>query len=307
MRYVYGPVPSRRLGVSLGVSPIPAKTCTYSCIYCQLGRTSNLTVQRRMFFSEREITAEIEKALQKHEEYVDYVTFVGDGESTLYSALGEVIESTRALGASTAVITNGALMFREDVRNDLVHADVVLATVSAGDSEVYRRIHRPHPSLEFDEVINGMVEFGREARGELWVETMLVKGVNDSHNHLKKIARAIAEISPKRVFITIPIRPPAEPWVRPPGAETLRMASEIIKNAEIIDYHEEEKIDLSSYNDAVSAIMSIGRRHPLRLEQARTIEKFFDSHGVVEKLIARDDAKIVEYYGKKYIILRRRA
>ena len=214
MKIVYGPVPSRRLGRSLGVGPIPFKTCDYSCVYCQLGRTTHMTNQRKDFFPPEELLNEIRRVIEvesSHRE-IDFVTFVGEGEPTLCKSLGWLIRKTKEIAdIPIAVDTNGSLLYREDVRDDLSQADVVMPSLDAGTAETFRRINRPHRGIVFEAVVEGMEKFRQEYDGEMWVEVMLVKGLNDSEEELEAIKSRLSPLEPNRTYINVPIRPPAEP------------------------------------------------------------------------------------------------
>ncbi len=179
MSYVFGPVPSKRLGQSLGIDPIPLKTCNWNCVYCQLGRSVPLSNQRCEFFPRQAILQEIEQALQASSPgKIDWVTFVGSGETTLHSGLGWLIRQTKQITPlPVAVITNGALLYLPEVRRDLMAADAVLPTLDAGNASLYRRINRPWPRLTFERQVSGLTAFRREFRGRLWVEVMLIHGL----------------------------------------------------------------------------------------------------------------------------------
>jgi len=182
--YVYGPVPSRRLGMSLGISPIPKKTCNYSCVYCQLGRTDKLTNERKMFFKIEEIMAELEKTLTSGVEF-DVVTIVGEGEPTLYLGLGELIHKTKLITKKpVAVITNGSLLYDSALQFELESADIVLPSLDAYDEASFRKVNRPHGKLHFDEVYEGLKDFSLKYSGQLWVEIMLILGLYDDNRHL---------------------------------------------------------------------------------------------------------------------------
>ena len=182
MNYVYGPVPSRRLGESLGIDPIPFKTCNWNCVYCQLGGTSPLTNERREFFLQDEILAEVQSALTSQDrDKVDWLTFVGTGEPTLHAGLGEMIRRLKCMtDIPIAVITNGSLLYLPEVRRELEEANAVLPTLDAGNEKLYRRINRPHPRLGLDRHVDGLTAFRQEFRGDLWVEVMLIRGLNDT-------------------------------------------------------------------------------------------------------------------------------
>jgi len=299
--FTYGPVPSRRLGRSLGVSPIPPKTCSYSCVYCQLGRTNHLQVERKSFYPKDQIFAEIQKSAENSKP--DYITFVGDGEPTLCKDLGWLIYQTKSkLNSPVAVITNGSLLYLENVRGDLLEADVVLPTLDAGTEKIFRHINRPHSEIEFNNMLRGLIDFRTEFSGQIWLEIMLVKGLNDSEVEITNISRAIDLINPNRVYAVTPIRPPAEPWVKPPAPVTILKALQILKNALPIGGLESGEFGLHEFTDAQQAIMEIGSRHPLRLEQAMKIEKSFSIPNTVGQMIKDGMLVKVEYNERQYVL-----
>lgn len=299
--YVYGPVPSRRLGRSLGVSPIPPKTCSYSCVYCQLGRTTQFRAGRKSFFPKEDILAEIIESAPK--DGTDYVTFVGDGEPTLNKDLGWLIQRTKEeLHLPVAVITNGSLLFKEDVREDLGKADVVIPTLDACSERVFRIINRPHRNVRFEQMLQGLVDFRREYSEQIWIEVMLIKDLNDTTVELQGIKNAIDMINPDRVYALTPIRPPAEPWVRPSDPETILKAQEIMGGAIPVTGLETGQFGLGEFSDARQAILEIGSRHPLRREQVTEIEKEFSESGVVRQMVENKELVNVEYNGEEYLL-----
>jgi wyosine [tRNA(Phe)-imidazoG37] synthetase (radical SAM superfamily) len=299
--YTYGPVPSRRLGSSLGVSPIPPKTCSYSCIYCQLGRTDHLRIQRESFFPREDMLAEIIGSAQTARP--DYVTFVGDGEPALYSDLGRLIGETGAkLKLPTVVITNGSLLYREDVREDLKKADIVIPTLDAGNEKTFRTVNRPHRGIAFDAMLRGQIEFRREYTGQIWLEVMLVKGINDTEEQLDSIMRAVDRIKPDRIYILTPTRPPAEPWVKRSDPETILKAQEIIGGAVAITGLESGEFGLKDFTDARQAILEIGSRHPLRLKQAREIEREFSETKTIDRMLDEAELVEIEYDGNIHLL-----
>ncbi len=299
--YVYGPVPSRRLGRSLGVSPIPPKTCSYACVYCQLGRTTRLQTTRESFYPKNDILTEIVKQVQ-HEK-PDFITFVGDGEPTLCKDLGWLIRQTKnRLHIPTAVITNGSLLFSEDVRQDLNEADVVIPTLDAGNEKTFRAINRPHRNITFETMLKGLIDFRNEYSGQIWIEVMLVKELNDITEELQSIMHAIDMISPNRVYILTPIRPPAESWVRPLEPERILKAQEIIGKAIPVAGLESGQFGLGEFSDARQAILEIGSRHPLRREQADDIENNFSEIGVIIQMLENKELICVKYKGEEYLL-----
>ena len=270
--FVYGPVPSRRLGQSLGIDPIPLKTCNYNCVYCQLGRTRPVTNRREDFFPPEEIVSEVREALRiRGSEEIDYLTFVGQGEPTLCSSLGQLIRQVKEITPiPVAVITNGALLHREDVREELLAADMVMPTLDAADDATFKKVNRPWPRLRIRAIIEGMKAFREAYEGRLWIEVMLVKGVNDGEQALLAIRDALRTIGPDLVQINVPIRPPAEAWVEIPGEEALMRAVAILGEvAQVIEPYE-GSFDLSGSDTLVDAVLTIIRRHPMR--EVRLIE-----------------------------------
>lgn len=299
-KYVYGPVPSRRLGESLGVNPIPLKTCNYSCVYCQLGRTKNLTNTRKDFFSPQEILAEIREAIELYRDKMDFITFVGEGEPTLCKSLGWLIENTRKLAnIPIAVITNGALMYREDVREELLLTNVVMPSLDATDQETFLKINRPHRELRIDEIVEGMAKFRAMYKGQIWVEVMLVKGLNDTEGILEGIQKSFSRIKPDRVYLNVPIRPPAEPWVEIPDDEGLVRAQTILKGAIMMPLSEEGEFHIEAFKNYYDAILSIVRRHPMKREQIRETLKISEDEldRILKSLEEENKIRGIRYRG----------
>jgi wyosine [tRNA(Phe)-imidazoG37] synthetase (radical SAM superfamily) len=271
MSIVYGPVPSRRLGQSLGIDPIPFKTCNYNCVYCQLGRTRPLTNQRQNFFPLEDILAETQAALAAFPGQIDYVTFVGQGEPLLCASLGRLIRGVKALtDISVAVITNGALLALPEVRAEVSVADVVMPSLDAADEATFRRINRPWSKLRLADIIRGLAAFRDEFNGQLWVEVMLVRGLNDSEERLLEIRAALAQIRPDQVHLNLPVRPPAETWVQPPDDNGLMRATAILGDVARLVTPYTGDFNLSPDTPAAEAVEQIIRRHPMREEELLT-------------------------------------
>ncbi|HHE08223.1 MAG TPA: radical SAM protein, partial [Chlorobaculum parvum] len=199
MNYVFGPVSSKRLGQSLGVDLLPSKSCTWNCIYCQLGRTKEYVTERREFYPKEEILAEILETVASGKP-IDWITFVGSGETTLYKGLGWLIsEVKKATEIPVAVITNGSLLYLSEVRRELLEADAVLPSLNAGSAELFERIDRPAPGFTFERHVEGLRLFRQEYRGKLWIEAMLIKGVNDSDEAFGELAAVLSEIKPDMI------------------------------------------------------------------------------------------------------------
>ncbi len=267
MKYVYGPVPSRRLGSSLGIDPIPSKTCNFQCIYCQLGKTTNFTNERREFYLKEEIYKEMEEAIKQNKENFDYITFVGSGEPTLYKSLGKLILKAKEFSSKPiCVITNGALLYSPEVRKELVSVDVVLPSLDAGDEKLFVKINRPHPSIEYEKMIQGYIDFRKEYNGKFWIEIMLMKGINDSKEELVKIKNKLDLIKPDRIDINVPIRPPAESWVQIPDKNIIPILNDVFGEYNNINFPEQGIFSVFSSNFEMELKILL-ERHPMRQEQ----------------------------------------
>ena len=306
LKYVFGPVPSRRLGRSLGVNPIPFKTCNYSCVYCQLGKAIVFTNERKMFFPPEEMADEIIEICSVKRDDIDYITFVGEGEPTLYKGLYTVSKMVKNnCNLPMAIITNGALFSTEEVRKDVLLFDVILVKVDANNEKLFRRINRPHKDIHFDKVIEGFIALRKEFSGEIWVETMLVKGLNDSEEVLWGIRDVLDRINPHKRFVTIPTRPPAEPWVEIPDSEVLFRSFRILNAVPIYDV-EHGEFDLSNFSSVEEGILTLIKRHPLRLENVEDLLKQYEINvqieDFVEKLRQKYGVKLKKYAGYTYLL-----
>ncbi|MDO9537367.1 MAG: radical SAM protein [Thermoplasmata archaeon] len=302
MSHAYGPVPSRRFGRSIGVSPIPPKACSYSCVYCQLGRTTDLRIKRASFFPVEDIISDIEKLVSVQGSNTDFITIVGDGEPTLSQDIGKIISFCKQeTSIPVAVITNGSLLWHPDVRHDLMNADVVSITLSAGDVETYQRLHRPHRDLDFESVLDGMIIFSKEFRGELWAEVMMVAGINDSESALHSTKNQLDLISPKKIFIATPTRPPAEDWVKPPESDTVLNAASILGGSLEMTFPEIGDFSVVEGQDHVDTILQLCSRHPMMEKQVRDMEGRFEDK-VVDNMVLRGLVEWKTYMGVKYLI-----
>ena len=302
MKYVYGPVPSRRLGQSLGIDTIPLKTCNWNCVYCQLGRTVPLTNERREYFPRKEILSEVQETLTSHKPgEIDWVTFVGSGEPTLHANIGWLIRQVKDItDLPVAVITNGALLYLPEVRQDLMAADAVLPSLDAGTPELYRKINRPHPEITFNRMLEGQIDFRKEFPGKLWIEVMLVRDLNDTEEALREIAEVLKRIGPDEVHINLPTRPPVEIWVQPPNDDGLMRASAILGDIARVVHPAEGTFDLSSCDNPLDAIVSIITRHPMSQEQIERSLTQWAPEQVSQSLIELETsgrAQVVNRYG----------
>jgi len=302
----FGPVPSRRLGQSLGINNIPPKICTYSCVYCQLGRTLHMQVERQAFYKPEEILGAIEKKVKDakdKEERIDYLTFVPDGEPTLDINLGKEIELLKPLGIKIAVISNASLMWQKDVRDDLFGADWVSLKIDAVSEDIWRRVNRPHKSLQLDKIFQGILEFSDAFNGKIATETMLIQDINDNTQDIEKTANFIAGLRNVKSYISIATRPPAEKWVKPANEHTINKAYQLFKEKSINVEH------LIGYEGNAFAftgnieedLLSITSVHPMRKEAVNELLKKANGNwAIIEKLIAENRLIETEYKNNKF-------
>jgi wyosine [tRNA(Phe)-imidazoG37] synthetase (radical SAM superfamily) len=305
MNYVFGPVPSRRLGQSLGIDTIPLKTCNWNCVYCQLGRTVPLTNERREYFPCEDILAEVEEALARHlPGEIDWLTFVGSGEPTLHSGLGKLIAGVKAMSdLPVAVITNGALLYVPQVRVALLEADAVLPSLDAGSPRLYRQINRPHPETTFERLVNSLILFRQEYKGKLWIEVMLIQDLNDSDQALDNLAALLKRIQPDEIHINLPTRPPAETWVKPADESTLLKALVKFSDTARVIHPSDGTFELGCCDNIVEAVLQIITRHPMsqdQLEQALAQWAPDQVSEVLHDLQASGRAQVVERLGAHF-------
>lgn len=234
-RYLYGPVPSRRLGFSLGIDIVPLKVCTLDCVYCQLGRTTKKTIERKDFVPIEAVLAELKEKLAEGIE-VNYITISGSGEPTLHNRLGELIGGIKKItDIPVALLTNGTLLYRADVRADCAKADVVLPSLDAGDEQTFQKINRPHKDISIEKLISGLCTFRKEFTGQMWLEVFLAEGLNTDNEQITKIKDAIKRIRPDKVQLNTAVRPTAEPYVKRLTVEKLQAIAERLgENCEVV-------------------------------------------------------------------------
>ena len=308
MSIVFGPIPSRRLGRSLGINNIPLKVCSYSCVYCQIGLTDSMSIERKEFYSPDEIFKEVSekvKQLQNAGEQIDYITFVPDGEPTLDINLGKEIGLLKSHGIKIAVITNSSLIWDENVSEDLMNADWVSVKIDTVDEKIWHHINRPNGKLDLQKIIDGVKNFASSFNGKLVTETMLVKGINDSIDSLRRTAQLIKEINPEAAYILVPTRPPAEKYVEPPSEENLNKAYQIfrtlINDIELLAYN--EGTDFSYSSDAEKELLSILAVHPMRKDAVEMfLFKAESDWDLIENLINKNVLKEVHYSDDTYFV-----
>lgn len=313
MDIAFGPVPSRRLGRSLGINNIPPKHCSYACVYCQVGPTPDQEITPRPFYPPEEILRQVRarlETLRTRGETVDYLTFVPDGEPTLDSRLGESIDALRELGLPIAVISNASLLWYEEVRTALARADWVSVKIDSVIPRVWDRINRPHGLLRLADILAGIHRFAAEFGGRLVSETMLLAGLNDDTEDLKALARFIASTGIGQAYLAIPHRPTAVAGVRGPDEAivlaALRTLADQGLQVELLTAYEG---DVFAYGgDLRAEILAISAVHPLRASAIRAlVEKAGGGMAVVDALLASGELRQLEHEGETFYMRRLRS
>ena len=264
--HLYGPVPSRRLGRSLGIDLVPHKICTYDCIYCQIGETTEKTLSRKEYVPVKQIMEEVERFLKEGTASFDHLSLTGSGEPTLHSQIRSVIEGIKTISSiPVAVLTNGSLLYEEKARQDLLRADIMLPSLDAVSSKVFMKINRPRQGFSIKKVIEGLVEFRKVYRGQIWLEILFCKDVNDSKEELLRMKKVIDRIRPDRIHINTVVRPPSEKWAVPLNQKEMEEIRAFFgENAEIISEFDRH-LPMVSERDIQEEILKILRRRPLSL------------------------------------------
>lgn len=306
----FGPVPSRRLGRSLGINNIPPKSCSYSCIYCQVGATQQREIQPRNFFPPEQIAQAVRQqvqAAQTNGETIDYLTFVPDGEPTLDSNLGSAIDLLRPLGIKIAVISNASLIWREEVRDILSQVDWVSLKVDSVKDDIWRQINQPHLDLELSGILQGIQTFAQSYTGVLTTETMLVAGCNDQPADIEALSEFLRTIKTDTTYLAVPIRPPAQAEVQIPGAERIVQAFTLLNNKlknvqYLIGY---EGNSFANTGEPRRDLLAITAVHPMRQDAVRN---FLARTGLdwrfIEELLRLGELVKVKHAGH-YFYLRR--
>ncbi|HNQ22872.1 MAG TPA: radical SAM protein [Phycisphaerae bacterium] len=259
--HVFGPVPSRRLGRSLGVDLVPYKTCPYDCIYCQLGATTHRTIERGPYVAISGVLRELEDRFRAGVA-PDYITLSGSGEPTLQEGLALLISGIRRLSdRPIAVLTNGALLWRQDVQAELLGADLVIPSLDAGDEEMFQRVNRPHPQLRFEQVVEGLRTFCRQFHGQVWLEVFLLAGLTTAADEVQKIGALLEGVPLDRIQLNTVSRPPSEAVARPASVEELLRAARLLgERAEVIAEHAASETEGTAVARAEEIIALLQRR-----------------------------------------------
>jgi wyosine [tRNA(Phe)-imidazoG37] synthetase (radical SAM superfamily) len=305
---VFGPVPSRRLGKSIGINNIPPKICTYSCVYCQLGKALKMSADRQEFFSPEELATEVKQKLEKaaaNNETTDYLTIVPDGEPTLDVNLGKLIDLLKTLNIKTAVITNSSLIHMPEVRKDLLKADWVSLKIDSALEDVWRKIDRPHGKIRLNSILQGIVKFADIFKGQLNTETMLVNNINDHDQTLRKTAEFIKKINPSISYLSVPTRPPSAKWVVAPKEQEINQAYQIVagilSKVELLTGYEGNEF---AYTGNIEEdILSITSVHPMREDAVQKyLKKANAKYSAIEKLINENKIIVSEYNNNRFYL-----
>ncbi len=308
-KYIYGPVPSRRLGRSLGIDLVPFKTCTYDCIYCQLGQTTNKTTERRDYVPIDDVMKELKDKLDSGI-LCDYISLAGSGEPTLHLGIGDLIGKIKTItNIPVTVLTNGSLLYLPEVRKALMLADLVIPSLDVGDEQLFQYVNRPHGSLSFDQMVNGLIDFSRNFKGQLWLEVLLLGGVTGIQSEVEKIASIVKIIHPAKVQLNTVYRPPAEETAFPLTTEQLIALKNIFPVEVDIIGTSEPTIEVTAALSATTEedIMSLLARRPCTIED---IANGLDMHPNevikrIEILVKADKVNCIvtrkrNYYTKRY-------
>ena len=308
----YGPVPSRRLGRSLGVNNISPKTCTYACVYCQVGQTLDMQIERREFYRPEDVAREVGDRLEEVQEVgdpIDFLSFVPDGEPTLDINLGREIELLRTSGLPIAVITNSSLLRLPDVRKELATADWVSLKVDSVNEDVWRRLNRPHKALNLSDILEGMMAFRNMFSGTLVTETMIVAGVNDTEKHAVDTAAFLSRLKPDKAYLAVPTRPPVQKWVGPPDSDAMvRNHEAFAKQVDIVEFlMGYEGDDFSAAGNPRENLLGITAVHPMRHQAvAELLDRAGAPWSVVEELMRDGSLREVDFAGHRYYLRRPR-
>jgi wyosine [tRNA(Phe)-imidazoG37] synthetase (radical SAM superfamily) len=301
-KYVYGPVPSRRLGFSLGIDLVPFKYCSYDCIYCQLGKTTKKTIERKEYAPTEKILEEVNIALTMSRR-IDYLTFSGSGEPTLHSKIGYMINQLKKITTTPlAVLTNGSLLFRPDVQRDLISADVVLPTLCAVSEKIFNKINRNHPLLSIGTIIRGMIDFRRQYHGKIWLEIMLAKGINDSESEVRKIMEVAGKIAPDKIHLNTVVRPPSEQYAAPLSYRELKKIKQSFGGTcEIIAEFKRKKQTLYSPTKE-NDILNLIKRRPVTLDDIFHVTGLHKNELLkyLAKLKNEQKIKLTQHKARKY-------
>jgi len=303
MPYVFGPVPSRRLGLSLGVDLIPAKTCSFDCLYCQVGKTTSKTIQRKSFTPVQEVVSEIKERLLQT--VPDAITLAGSGEPTLHSEIGQIITLIKDItDINVALLTNGALLWMETVRKDVLGADIIMPTLSSSLEATFKKIHKPHPQLELKTVIDGLILLRQEYKGSLFLEMVFLAGINDTDKELEGLKNLTDRISPDKIQLNTVVRPPADSRAMSLDRKRLMEIKDFFgNNAEIIA---DVPLQYGTWkkNSTSRNLLDMVKRRPLRpVDIANSLNlPMLDVETLVKNLLTKGHLRKQKHSGDTYYL-----
>lgn len=312
MSYFYGPVPSRRLGLSLGLDLICAqerglrKICSFNCTYCQLGQGGRITLRRFSYADLSEIEKELKKIVARRPK-IDYITISGSGEPTLHKDLGGIIRLIKRVTKNkypVCLITNSSLLYRKEVRRELKGADLIIPSLDAASARTFLKINRPHKGVKFKNIIKGLIDLRREFKGKIWLEIMLLGGVNDTFAEAEQFKKIIEKIRPDKVQINLPVRPPLAP-IKLPDRRTVQRIKRIIGgNVEVVGKFSSQRCRRNKKQDVRKAVLNFLKIRPARINE---LESSIDAGAdkirrEVKSLIIKGEIRERVYRQKKYLV-----
>jgi len=302
-KYIFGPVPSRRLGRSLGVDLVPLKTCSFDCLFCQLGRTQSTTLQRREYVPANQVIQELEQWFESGSE-TDFITLSGSGEPTLHSNFAQVLEFVKSRSSlPTALLTNGSLLFQPEVRKQAQEADLLKVSLSAWDQASLERINRPHPEILFSDLISGLRRLSAEYVGSLMIEVFLLQGINDDQESVARIAGYINDLDVDRVQINTIVRPPAEQGLKAvPGEKMQELSREFDLQVDVVtDYKADPE---KRINSSINSVLDVLKRRPCTIEELTEVSGRSGSEveSSIRELLQRDQIRMFKQEGKEYYL-----
>jgi len=263
VKFIFGPVASRRLGRSLGIDLIPYKTCSFDCLYCELGKTTNRTLERKEYISYQAIINNLQECLKEPTRPPDYITLGGSGEPTLNSKIGLIISGIKNITSiPVAVLTNGSILYQDEVKEELLLADVILPSLDTVSSTIFQYLNRPHPSLAIEKILRGLKDFRKSFRGQVWIEILFCRGVNDTREEIARLKSEVNEINPDKIQLNSIDRPPAEDFVFSLNTKQLEEIKKIFGDrSEIITESIGDKIERPILNGE-KRVVDLLRRRP---------------------------------------------
>ena len=304
----FGPVPSRRLGRSIGINNIPPKVCSYACVYCQLGRAIQMRAERKQFYNPHEVARAVKEkleAVQAQGGTVDYLTFVPDGEPTLDLSLAQEIDALLPLGVPLAIISNSSTIHNAEVRRELSRLHWVSLKADAGDAATWKKVDRPYKTLRYDAIAHGQLDFASSYKGRLMTETMLIEGYNTQEGQIERTAEHVAKIGPEIAYLSIPTRPPAVSAIQPASEENLAKAYSIFsqklpKVEYLIGY---EGNAFAATGNAEEDILSITAVHPMRQDALELfLKKQNEPWALVERLLSQGKLIAARYQDNTFFV-----